>query len=68
MMLYLYVASMTENCQRDDNRRACARAALTVVIIVRLSLSAMPFSWGWWGMVVVCLVAMDVKIFALVEW
>lgn len=61
MMLYLYVASMMANCQRDGGRRAWVRAALAAFISVRLSLSAMPFNWGWWGMVVVCLVPMDVK-------
>lgn len=54
--LYLYVASSIAKCHISDGRLACCNAHRAASVIVRLSLSAMPFNWGWYGMVVLCFV------------
>lgn len=61
IILYLYAESMMENLHSDGCRRSWDSAALDALNTFRLNVRAMPFSWGWWGMVVVCVVPIAVR-------
>lgn len=42
------------NFQSDGGIRTWASVARATFMVVRLRLSALPFSWSWWGIGFVC--------------